>query len=311
MTSHISVLLQPVLDALLPDGHNVNRVIDGTLGAGGHTRALLESGVGSVLAFDLDAQAIAIARENLVEFGDRAILRHASYLQMRDEAVHIGWDHVDGILLDLGLSSMQLDTPDRGFAFRYDAPLDMRFDADSSDLTAAELVNALSADDLADIFYQYGEEKRSRQIARAIIDQRPLHTTQELANLIEQTVPRPYGKGKRIHPATQVFQALRIAVNRELEAVENILPIAVDLLRPGGRLAVISFHSLEDRIVKRAFKEMATEIIAPPGMASIEEKEAIVRLVNRKPIIANDDEMAQNPRSRSAKLRVVEKLEKD
>lgn len=311
MTSHISVLLQPVLDALLPDGHNGNRVIDGTLGAGGHTRALLESGVESVLAFDLDAQAIAIARDNLVEFGDRAILRHASYLQMRDEAAHIGWDHVDGILLDLGLSSMQLDTPDRGFAFRYDAPLDMRFDADSSDLTAAELVNTLSAADLADIFYHYGEEKRSRQIARAIIDQRPLHTTQELANLIEQTVPRLYGKAKRIHPATQVFQALRIAVNRELEAVENILPIAVDLLRPGGRLAVISFHSLEDRIVKRAFKEMATEIIAPPGMASIEEKDAIVKLVNRKPIIANDDEMAQNPRSRSAKLRVVEKLEKD
>lgn len=311
MTAHISVLLQSVLDALLPDGQPVHRVIDGTLGAGGHTRALLEAGVGSVLAFDLDAQAIAIAQEHLVDFGDRVILCHASYLNMQDQASALGWDGVDGILLDLGLSSMQLDTPDRGFAFRYDAPLDMRFDADSSNPTAAELVNTLAAADLADIFYRYGEEKRSRQIARAIVEQRPIHTTQQLANLIEQTMPRQRGKGKKIHPATQVFQALRIAVNHELEAVESVLPMAVDLLRPGGRLAVITFHSLEDRIVKRTFKDMATEIIAPPGMASIEEKDAIVKLINRKPIIADDAETDQNPRSRSAKLRVVEKLSRD
>jgi 16S rRNA (cytosine1402-N4)-methyltransferase len=308
MTSHISVLLQPILTALLPDGQNVNRVIDGTLGAGGHTRAILEVGVESVLAFDLDAQAVALAQQNLVDFDERAILCHGSYLTMRDEAESLGWTQVDGILLDLGLSSMQLDTPERGFAFRYDAPLDMRFDADSDDVTAAELVNTLSAKDLADIFYQYGEEKRSRQIAKAIIEQRPIETTQQLANIVQKTVPFQRGKGKKIHPATQVFQALRIAVNHELDAVEQILPIAVDLLRPGGRLAVITFHSLEDRIVKKAFKEMATEIIAPPGMASIEEKEAIIKLVNRKPIIADDSEIKLNPRSRSAKLRVVEKL---
>lgn len=308
MTPHIPVLLQPVLNALLIEGQPANRMIDGTLGAGGHTRALLEAGVGCVLSFDLDTQALQIAGDNLAEFGDRAILRHMSYLQMQAEATALGWDKVDGILLDLGLSSMQLDTPERGFAFRYDAPLDMRFDAESSNPTAAELINHLEAADLADIFYKYGEEKRSRQIARTIVEQRPIHTTQQLANLIEQTSPRQRGKGKKIHPATQVFQALRIAVNRELEAVETILPIAVDLLRPGGRLAVITFHSLEDRIVKKTFKDMATEIIAPPGMASIEEQEAIVELVNRKPIVADEVEMSRNPRSRSAKLRVVEKL---
>ena len=308
MNSHISVLLQPILTALVPDGQVINQVIDGTLGAGGHTRALLEAGVKSVLAFDLDAQAIALAQDNLIDFGERAILRHGSYLTMGDEARTLGWNQVDGILLDLGLSSMQLDTPERGFAFRYDAPLDMRFDADSHDPTAAELVNTLSATDLADIFYTYGEEQHSRRIAQAILEQRPIHTTQQLADLIQKVVPFKRGKGKKIHPATQVFQALRIAVNHELDAVEKILPIALDLLRPGGRLAVITFHSLEDRIVKQTFKEMATEVIAPPGMASIEEKEATIKLMSRKPIVADDDEIKLNPRSRSAKLRVVEKL---
>ena len=306
MTSHISVLRQPILTALLADGQEVNRVIDGTLGAGGHTQALLEAGVATVLAFDLDAQAITLAQQNLADFGEQAILCHGSYLTMRDRANALGWHEVDGILLDLGLSSMQLDTPERGFAFRHDAPLDMRFDADSDDPTAAELINTLSATDLADIFYRYGEEKRSRQIAQAIIEQRPITTTQQLADLIQKVVP--FQRGKKIHPATQVFQALRIAVNHELDAVENILPIAVELLRPGGRLAVITFHSLEDRIVKQTFKEMSTEVIAPPGMASIEEKDAIIKLVNRKPIVADEHEIKLNPRSRSAKLRVVEKL---
>lgn len=306
--SHIPVLLQPILDALLPDGQVVHRVIDGTLGAGGHTRALLEAGVSSVMAFDLDTQAIEIAKENLVGFGDHAILCHSSYLNMKEKAQSVGWDKVDGILLDLGLSSMQLDTPERGFAFRYDAPLDMRFDATEDNPTASDLLNTLPADDLADIFYQYGEEKRSRQIAREIVGQRPIYSTQQLAQLIENMTPKRYGKNKKIHPATQVFQALRIAVNRELDSVEAVLPIAVDLLRSGGRLAVITFHSLEDRIVKQTFKAMATEIVAPPGMASIVEKQATIKLVNRKPIVADEAETQSNPRSRSAKLRVVEKL---
>jgi len=311
MTPHIPVLLQPVLSALLPDDSSVKRVIDGTLGAGGHTRALLEAGVEQVMSFDLDQQAIGIAQDNLKDFGDRAILCHGSYLTMLAQANKHGWDSVDGILLDLGLSSMQLDTPERGFAFRYDAPLDMRFDSTGNNPTARELVNTLPAEDLADIFYRYGEEKRSRQIARVIVEKRPIETTQQLAEVVASAIPMKHQRKQKIHPATQVFQALRIAVNRELEAVEQVLPIAVDLLRPGGRLAVITFHSLEDRIVKQVFKEMATEIIAPPGMASIEEKEAIVKLVNRKPIIADDAEIQANPRSRSAKLRVVEKLADD
>ena len=308
MTAHIPVLLQPILQTLVHEQSSVQRIIDGTLGAGGHTYALLDAGVEHTLSFDLDIQAINIAIERLEPFGARAQLRHASYLQMQQEASQLGWEHVDAILLDLGLSSMQLDTPERGFAFRYDAPLDMRFNRDSGDATAAELVNTLSVEDLANIFYWYGDEKRSRQIARAIVSQRPIHTTQELANIVTEAIPKKFGKGKTIHPATQVFQALRIAVNHELDAVEAVIPIAVDLLRSGGRLAIITFHSIEDRIVKRAFKEMATEIVAPPGMASIEEQEAIIKLVNRKPIVADDQEVQFNPRSRSAKLRVVEKL---
>lgn len=308
MTEHIPVLLQAVLDILVHNNESVNRVIDGTLGAGGHTRALLDAGVEQTLSFDLDMQAINIAQQGLLEYSNRATLLHASYLEMQEEAQQLGWQTVDGILLDLGLSSMQLDTPERGFAFRYDAPLDMRFDTSGDNPTAEELVNTLSADDLADIFYHYGEEKRSRQIARAIIAKRPVSTTQQLAQIVAQAVPQKHGKGKKIHPATQVFQALRIAVNRELEAVETILPVAVDLLRSGGRLAVITFHSLEDRIVKKTFKDMATEIIAPPGMASIQEQDAIIKLINRKPIIADEAELQANPRSRSAKLRVIEKL---
>jgi len=301
--SHISVLQEEVLAALV--SQPIARAIDGTLGAGGHTRMLLEAGVKEVLAFDLDEQAIALARETLSDYTERVHIVHDSYANMRQHALALGWQDVDAILLDLGLSSMQLDTPERGFAFRYDAPLDMRFDKTGNRPTAAALINNWSADDLADIFYRYGEEKQSRRIARAIVAQRPIMTTQALAQIVAGAVR--YKKSK-IHPATQVFQALRIAVNDELQTVETALPVAIDLLRSGGRLGVISFHSLEDRIVKRMFKDASTEIIAPPGMASIEEKEAIVTLITRKPIIPSAAEIEQNPRSRSSKFRVVEKI---
>jgi 16S rRNA (cytosine1402-N4)-methyltransferase len=315
--AHIPVLLNEVLAALLPaavlstdSDRRVARVIDGTLGAGGHTRALLERGMGQVLGLDLDPHALAIAADTLRPFGERAILRHASYAVMRDAAESIGWtDGVDGILLDLGVSSMQLDTAERGFAFMKDGPLDMRFNpADPEQATAADVVNLWSADDLAEVFFKYGEERESRRIARAIVAARPYTTTRQLAEVIERAMPRRYtsGGGKTIHPATRVFQALRIAVNDELRTIEVALPQAVDLLRPGGRLAVISFHSLEDRLVKQAFKEASTEIVSPPGMV-LEEKAAVVTLVTRKPIEATEAEIAHNPRSRSAKLRVVEK----
>lgn len=301
---HISVLLQETLELLLPKP--IERAIDGTLGAGGHSRALLEAGVGEVLSFDLDPQAIRIASENLAEFGNRAHIVHDSYVTMAEHAKAIGWDKVDAILLDLGVSSMQLDTPERGFAFRFDAPLDMRFNTASDEVTAAYIVNTWTETALSQIFFKYGEEPHSKRIAKAIVQQRPFATTQALADCVAKALPA--GKKGKLHPATLVFQALRIAVNDELQTIEKTLPIAVDMLKSGGRLAVISFHSLEDRIVKQYFKDISTEIIAPPGMASIEEKAALVKLMNRKPIEPNEAEIAANPRSRSSKLRVVEKI---
>jgi 16S rRNA (cytosine1402-N4)-methyltransferase len=304
--SHIPVLLDEVLAALLPPGRTIQRVIDGTPGAAGHSRALLEHGAEQLLAIELDPFALELARQNLRDTADRVHLIHDSYVTMAQRAAALGWDSADAILLDLGLSSMQLDTPERGFAFKHDAPLDMRFNPDADNLTAADIINQWSPESLTDIFWRYGEEQFSRQIVRAIMQQRPISTTRQLAELIYQTVPRKKEKNT-IHPATRIFQALRIAVNNELESVETVLPIAINLLKPGGRLAVITFHSLEDRIVKQHFKDASTEIIAPPGMASLPEKKALVNLITRKPIEPSEREIAHNPRSRSAKLRVVEK----
>ena len=301
--SHISVLLQPILEYLTP----AQRVIDGTLGAGGHSRALLDAGVAEVLGLDLDPMALDIARKNLSEYGERVHIVHASYGDMLAQAHLIGWKKVDGILLDVGVSSMQLDRPERGFAFMQEGPLDMRFDPSGSALSAADLVNGADEDELANLFYKYGEEPQGRKLARGIVAARPYQTTLDLAKTIEQITPRR--KGDKIHPATRVFQALRIAVNDELAGLERVLPQAIDLLRPGGRLAVISFHSLEDRIVKQAFKLASTDCICPPNVPiCVCGHHASVRLVTRKPLIADDAEIAQNPRSRSAKLRVVEKL---
>jgi 16S rRNA (cytosine1402-N4)-methyltransferase len=309
---HIPVLLDAVLQFLLPAEAELchqARAIDGTLGAGGHSAALLRGGVGELLGLDLDPAALEIARAALAPYGERAHLAHASYLHMADEAQKLGWDSADIILLDLGLSSMQLDTPARGFSFRHDAPLDMRFNP-AGETTAAFLVNTLAEDELADLFYHYGEERESRRLARAVVRARPLETTGALAATIEAVSPRR--PGDKIHPATRVFQALRIAVNDELQAVERALPIALDLLKPGGRLGVISFHSLEDRIVKDTFKLASTDCICPPHIPQcVCGHQASARLVTRKPVVADDAEAAANPRSRSAKLRVVEKLTVD
>jgi 16S rRNA (cytosine1402-N4)-methyltransferase len=228
----------------------------------------------------------------------------ASYDSLTERLREIGWNGVDGILLDLGLSSMQLDTPERGFSFQQDAPLDMRFDP-ASPTTAADLVNNLPQDELADLIYRNGEERASRRIARAIVKARPLQTTRQLAAVIETVLPR---KG-RIHPATQTFQALRIAVNRELERVENVLPQAVAILKPGGRLAIISFHSLEDRIVKEYFRRESRDCICPPRQPVCTcGHKATLKEITRKPITPGEAEIAANPRARSAKLRIAEKL---
>ena len=301
---HQPVLYHEIIHALRPI--NKGFYVDGTLGAGGHARGILEACApdGRLLGLDVDPQALALARETLAPYGERARLMQASYDSLTERLSEIRWDSVDGILLDLGLSSMQLDTPERGFSFQQDAPLDMRFDPDSP-TTAADLVNNLPQDELADLIYRYGEERASRRIAHAILKARPLQTTRQLATVIEAVIPR---KG-HIHPATQTFQALRIAVNQELERVENVLPQAVAALKSGGRLAIISFHSLEDRIVKEYFRSESKDLVNPPYERIYEtEKKATLKEINRKVITPGEAEIAANPRARSAKLRIAEKL---
>lgn len=302
---HLPVLYHEVLDGLQPcPGGNY---IDGTLGAGGHAAGILERSApdGQLLGMDRDPAALEVARAALARFGERATLVRASYTQMGEVALTFA--PVDGILLDLGLSSLQLDDPARGFAFQFEGPLDMRFDP-QAELTAADLVNTWPLDELADIIYRYGEERYSRRIAQAIGAARPLRTTRELAEVISKAVGKQ--REARIHPATRTFQALRIAVNGELEAVETVLPVAVSLLKMGGRLAVISFHSLEDRIVKNFFRLHArgpADDLSQPIPASAQFVPTL-KEVTRKPVTASAAEIAGNPRARSAKLRVAEKV---
>jgi 16S rRNA (cytosine1402-N4)-methyltransferase len=280
------------------------KYIDGTLGAGGHAAAILSQSApdGQLLGLDCDPAALAVARQTLAPFGQRAVVRLASYVEMEEAAA--GFAPVDGILLDLGLSSLQLADPARGFAFQANGPLDMRFNPESN-LTAAEIVNQWSVDELADIFFRYGEERQSRKIAQAIGAARPLQTTGELAEVVARAIGRRHDK---IHPATRVFQALRIAVNGELEAVQAVLPKSVRLLRPGGRLAVISFHSLEDRLIKNFIRSRARGPAGDPTLPVPRTFAPDLMEVSRKPIVAAEDELARNPRARSAKLRIAEKL---
>jgi 16S rRNA (cytosine1402-N4)-methyltransferase len=281
--------------------------VDGTLGAGGHARGILEACApdGQLLGLDVDPQALETARKTLAPYEGRFHLAQASYTTLAAQLQRLGWDEVDGILLDLGASSMQFDTPERGFSFQHDAPLDMRFDP-RAPLTAADIVNGYSERELADLLYEYGEERDARKIARAIVRARPLHTTRQLVAVIEAVSPR---RGERLHPATRTFQALRIAVNDELSAVKAALPQAVAGLRSGGRLAVISFHSLEDRIVKEFFREQSRDLVNPPYERIYEkERKATLKEINRKPITPSEEEIRNNPRARSAKLRIAEKL---
>ena len=302
---HIPVLYQEIIHALQPQ--RGGRYVDGTLGAGGHARGILEacSPDGFLLGLDVDPQALALSRETLAPYEGRMHLVQASHVTLNEQLAAVKWDSVDGIVLDLGASSMQFDNAERGFSFMQDGPLDMRF-GPSALQSAADLVNRLSQEDLADLIYRYGEDRDSRKIARAIVDNRPLHTTRELVAVIEKASPR---RGERVHPATQTFQALRIAVNDELLAVENTLPQAVAALRSGGRCAVISFHSLEDRIVKDYFRELSKDIVNPPYERIYEvERKAIIKNITKKPIVASEAEIKDNPRARSAKLRVIEKI---
>jgi len=280
--------------------------VDGTLGSGGHAAGLLagsEPG-GHLLGLDVDPQALGLARQKLAPFGERAWLKKASYTSLPGQLAELGWVSVDGILLDLGASSMQFDTPERGFSFLADGPLDMRFDP-SNPLTAAQIVNQWPEQELADLLFRYGEEPAARRIARAIVAARPVGGTRQLATVIERVQPR---RGPH-HPATQTFQALRIAVNSELESVEKILPLAVQALGPGGRLAVISFQSLEDRLVKEYFRRESKDCICPPRQPICTcGHKASIKEITRRPITPTEAEINQNSRARSAKLRVAEKL---
>ncbi|CAH2032242.1 16S rRNA m(4)C1402 methyltransferase [Trichlorobacter ammonificans] len=286
--------------------------VDGTLGGGGHSEQLLEASApdGRVLGIDRDPAALAAAGERLNRFGDRFHSVRGSFGNLAEILRQAGIGAIDGFLLDLGVSSHQLDSPERGFSFRTNGPLDMRMDPAAGE-SAAELVNRASEQELERIIRDYGEERWARKIATRIVaarSERAFTSTLELAELVERTIPRRFHE-ERIHPATRTFQALRMAVNSELEQVRQGVVAGIELLAPGGRLVVISFHSLEDRIVKQLFREAATGCVCPPRFPHCTcGRTPRGRLITGKPVIAGTEERSENPRARSAKLRALEKL---
>ena len=302
---HQPVLYNEIINLLQP--HPTGRYVDGTVGAGGHARGILKASDpdGLLLGFDVDAQALQLARTQLDIYSNRVTLVQTSFKNLSEQLTAQGWHKVDGILLDLGISSMQLDTPERGFSFRKDAFLDMRFDLQNP-IRAIDLVNNHSEKELADLLYTYGEERRSRQVARAIVRARPVETTLQLANVVAGATR----SGKPgMHPATRTFQALRIAVNQELDNLIEVLPQAINSLLPGGRLAVISYHSLEDRIVKHHFRTESKDCICPPKQPICDCGHlASIKIITKRLIRPQDGEIQGNPRARSARLRVAEKI---
>lgn len=286
--------------------------VDATLGLGGHAEGILKAAKGSrVIGIDQDIEALGIARERLASWGSRFEPVKANFSEIRSILAESRITKVDGIIADLGVSSIQLDTAERGFSFRADAPLDMRMDQASGGRTAADLLEELPEKEIADLIYRYGEERASRKIARWIVEARekgePIRSTSQLADLVQRALGRK--RGEKIHPATRTFQALRIAVNDELARIEQFLTEAIEILGPDGRLAVITFHSLEDRIVKHTFQRLSGKCQCPPRIPEcICGAKKIISLVNRKPIVPGEDEQEKNPRSRSAKLRVIQRI---
>ena len=290
---HVPVLTAEVLRELRPERGGL--FVDCTVGLGGHSRALLESGATGVVGLDRDGAALSIARETLAPWRDRVDLVHADYRTIEDVLDARGIRLVDGALADLGVSSMQFDAPGRGFSFQRDEPLDMRMDRSQGE-TAADFIARATEVELADTIFRYGEERFSRRIARALVETRretPVTSTAQLASIVRRSIPwRGY---TRIDPATRTFQALRIWVNRELDGLDRFLEVAVSRLRAGARFAVITFHSLEDRIVKHTLR-------------ALERNEALIRVLTKKPLIPDENEVQRNPRARSAKLRVAERM---
>jgi 16S rRNA (cytosine1402-N4)-methyltransferase len=302
---HQPVLYHEIIHALRP--YRDKKYIDGTVGAGGHAWGILDasSPSGILLGFDLDPQALILAQEVLSSYGSRVHLVRANYTSLREHMARLEWEEVDGILLDLGMSSIQLNSAERGFSFQSAGPLDMRFDPDQ-EINAGYLVNEIPESELSYLLSKYGEERRARQVARSIVAARPIQNTKQLA----EVVARVTGGGRSgIHPATRSFQALRIAVNHELESLEAFLPQAVVALADGGRLAIISFHSLEDRLVKQFFQRESKDCLCPPRQPVCTcEHRASLKVLSKKPIRPQESEIQENPRARSARLRVAEKL---
>lgn len=309
ISRHIPVLLTEVLNLLKPEPNQ--NYLDGTVGDGGHASAILErtGPEGKLLGIDLDQDAVVRAQMRLAEYGGRTLIVQGNYRDLGKIMRTVNFGKINGILLDLGISSWQLSSQ-RGFSFNAAQRLDMRFDPNGS-VDAHQIVNFWSLDSLIGIFKEYGEERFSQKIAQKICQARTqtqINTTKELAELIGRTIPRKFWP-KKIHPATKVFQALRIAVNNELENIRIVLPEAVKMLEPGGRLAIISFHSLEDRLVKEYFKKASINCICPAELPKCQcQHLATVKLLTKKPVTAGFEEIKDNPRSRSAKLRVIEKL---
>ena len=308
--SHKPVLFEECMEglAIRPDGIYV----DGTAGGGNHSFGIasrLGEG-GRLIAIDQDADAIRAAGEKLKPFSDRVTVVRSNFGQIADVCRMLGIEKIDGLLLDLGVSSYQLDTAERGFSYQADAPLDMRMDS-RNPLTAYDVVNGYTEQQLRQIFFDYGEERFSARIASAILrhrEQAPIRTTGELVRIIKEAIPAGARDGGH-HPAKRTFQTIRIEVNAELDVIEPALRAAVAMLNPGGRAAVITFHSLEDRIVKQTFADLATGCTCPKSLpVCVCGRRPVVRLVNRKPILPGEAELAENPRSRSAKLRIAEKL---
>lgn len=307
---HRSVLLDESIELLDPQPNEV--FVDATLGLGGHTQGMFEKQPGiRVIGLDQDSEAIDNARVRLKVHADKLTIVRSNFSAIRKVLKDLEIEKVNGIIADLGVSSLQFDSATRGFSFRFDSPLDMRMDPESDSETAAELLETLDEEEIANIIYRYGEERLSRRIARRIVERRktghPVRTTKDLTELVERAVPRK--PKEKIHPATKTFQALRIAVNNELGILEGFLKDSIGLLAEGGRMVVISFHSLEDRIVKQTFLRLSGRCQCPPRMPRCECGAAkLVEILTKKPIVPNEKEETENPRARSAKLRAIRKL---
>jgi 16S rRNA (cytosine1402-N4)-methyltransferase len=311
-TPHVAVLADEVVEYLAPRAGAL--YCDGTLGAGGHAARVLEAGApdARLIGIDRDPAALAIARERLAGFGDRVTLVHATYADAARVLADLGVARIDGFVLDLGLSSIQVDDPARGFSFSRSGPIDMRMDPSGEDATALDLIRRLDVEELSRVLRELGEEHYHKRIAHRIKEEARagrLDTTADLARVVEDCIPAAQRRRARIHPATRTFQALRIAVNRELDELERFLAGFPDLLADGGRCVVISFHSLEDRMVKHRFRDLAWSSSLPPQLAEAagERVHPICRPLTRKAVVATDEEVERNPRARSARLRACEK----